>query len=69
MTYAELTRKLRQLGFEYRRNAKGSHEVWRHQANRVSVIIPHHGGRDIAPGTLRAILRKLDLTEEELRDV
>jgi len=34
-----------------------SHEVWRHAASGRHVTVPHHS-RDIAEGTLRAILRE-----------
>jgi predicted RNA binding protein YcfA (HicA-like mRNA interferase family) len=28
--YFEVARRLRRLGFEFDRQAKGSHEIWRH---------------------------------------
>jgi predicted RNA binding protein YcfA (HicA-like mRNA interferase family) len=61
MNYRKLTRRLRQLGCEFVRQAPGSHEVWWNPANRKFTVIPHHGGRDLPPGTLRAILRQLDI--------
>jgi len=61
MNYRKLTRRLRQLGCEFVRQAPGSHEVWWNPANQEFTVIPHHGGRDLPPGTLRAILRQLDI--------
>ncbi|MCZ6680452.1 MAG: type II toxin-antitoxin system HicA family toxin [Candidatus Poribacteria bacterium] len=55
MNYAELTRKLRSLGCEFRRQAKGSHEIWWHPERRLYTVIPHHGKRDIPKGTLAKI--------------
>lgn len=40
---------------------KGSHRKLRHEAGRT-VIVPMH--RELAPGTLRSILRQADLAVE-----
>jgi predicted RNA binding protein YcfA (HicA-like mRNA interferase family) len=61
MNYRQLTKRLRQLGCEFVRQAPGSHEVWWNPANRKFTVIPRHEGRDIPTGTLRAILRQLDI--------
>ena len=68
MTFAELTRKLRRLGIEFRRQAKGSHEIWWDPKTGRRTLINNHAGREIPPGTLRAILKDLALTEDDLRD-
>jgi predicted RNA binding protein YcfA (HicA-like mRNA interferase family) len=64
VTYAELTRKLRALGCEFKRQGKGSHEIWFCARTRRSATIPHHRG-DLAPGTVRAILHGLGLARED----
>lgn len=64
MTYQQLTRKLRSLGCELRRQSKGSHEIWFNPEKRVSAVVPRHSG-DIPKGTLTAILRQLEITREE----
>jgi predicted RNA binding protein YcfA (HicA-like mRNA interferase family) len=61
MNYRKLTRRLRQLGCEFVRQAPGSHEVWWNLANEKFTVIPRHAGRDLPPGTLRAILRQLGI--------
>ena len=61
MNYRKLTRRLRQLGCEFVRQAPGSHEVWWNPASHRFTVVPHHGGRDLPPGTLRAILRQLGI--------
>ena len=55
--YREVARKLRTFGFAFDRPGPGSHEVWRHAATGRKVTLPHHG-RDMAEGTLRAVLRE-----------
>ena len=68
MRYVELTRKLKALGCEFRRQAKGSHEIWWRPQRKLYTVIPRHR-KDIAKGTLRKILRDLGFTSEELNKV
>jgi predicted RNA binding protein YcfA (HicA-like mRNA interferase family) len=65
MNYRRLTRRLRELGCEFVRQAPGSHEVWWNPAAKKFSIIPHHGGRDLPAGALRAILRQLDISPHD----
>jgi len=62
--YREVARKLRTLGFAFDRPGPGSHEVWRHRETGRKVTLPHHG-RDLAEGTLRAVLREAGIDVEE----
>jgi len=54
------------LGVEFYRQARGSHEIWWHPATGRRTTIPNHPGREIKKKTLAAILRDLDLKEEDL---
>lgn len=65
MKYKDLTRRLRQIDCEFLRQASGSHEIWQNSANGNFTVIPKHGGRDIPKGTVRAILRQLDISPNE----
>lgn len=62
--YHEVARRLRVFGFVYDRPGPGSHEVWRHITTGRKVTLPHHA-RDMAQGTLRAILRETGIDVEE----
>jgi predicted RNA binding protein YcfA (HicA-like mRNA interferase family) len=66
LKYSELTRKLRRLGVEFYRQAKGSHEKWWWPERGLQTTIPNHPGKEIASGTLRKILKDLGLTEDNL---
>ena len=55
--YREVARKLRALGFAFDRPGPGSQEIWRSLATGRKVTLPHHD-REMAEGTLRAILRE-----------
>ena len=68
MRYSELTRKLRRLGIEFRRQARGSHEVWWDPRRKLYTLIPNHPGREIKKKTLATILRDLGLKEEDLEN-
>lgn len=64
MTYSQLSRKLRALGCELKRQSKGSHEIWHNPRVNRSTVVPNHPG-DIPKGTLRAILKQLEIPREE----
>ena len=63
ISYREVARRLRRLGFSFDRQGPGSHEVWRHSDGR-KVTLPRHSG-DLAEGTLRAILREAMIEVED----
>ncbi len=62
--YREVARKFRTFGFVFDRPGPGSHEVWRHAVTGRKVTLPHHA-RDMAEGTLRAILREAGIEVDE----
>lgn len=55
--YREIVRRLKELGFEFHRQAAGSHEIWFNPASNRYTTIPNHPG-DMPEGTLRAILKQ-----------
>ena len=64
ITYRVLSKKLRGFGFEFFREAKGSHEIWYNEAVRRFTTIPKHGG-DMAEGTIRAVLKQANIEVED----
>ena len=65
MKYRELTRKLRRMGCELDRRAKGDHEIWIRLSTHGRTTIPNWGSRDLRPGTIGAILRDLHISRAE----
>ena len=55
--YRDIVRRLKIFGFEFDRQAAGSHEIWFNSASNRYTTIPNHPG-DMPEGTLRAILRQ-----------
>ncbi|MDW8329218.1 MAG: type II toxin-antitoxin system HicA family toxin, partial [Candidatus Bipolaricaulota bacterium] len=59
----EVQRILEKLGFQRIRQS-GSHVVYRHPDGRWTTL-PIHSGKDVAKGTLRKIIRDLEITVDE----
>jgi predicted RNA binding protein YcfA (HicA-like mRNA interferase family) len=55
--YREIVRKLRVCGFQFDRQAAGSHEIWYNSKTKRYTTVPNHHG-DMPEGTLRAILKQ-----------
>jgi predicted RNA binding protein YcfA (HicA-like mRNA interferase family) len=64
----EVIRKLRRAGFVFDRQAKGSHEIWRHPMSKARTTVPRHPG-DLPEGTMRAIIRQAGLSVDEFLDL
>jgi len=62
--YRDIVSKLKRLGFEFHRQAAGSHEIWHNAATGRFTTVPNHPG-DVPEGTLRAILKQAGVTAEE----
>jgi predicted RNA binding protein YcfA (HicA-like mRNA interferase family) len=65
LTYQEVTRRLRNLGFRFYRHGKGSHELWVRDADGRVVPVPHHRGKVIRKGTVSAIIREAGVSIDE----
>lgn len=61
----ELVRVLEKFGFKSVRQS-GSHVLMEHDDGRVTTVAVH-GKKEIPVGTLRAILRDVDITPDQLR--
>jgi len=62
--YREIIRILKLHGFEFHRQAAGSHEIWYNPASNRFTTIPNHSG-DMPEGTLRAILKQAEILPED----
>jgi predicted RNA binding protein YcfA (HicA-like mRNA interferase family) len=59
--YRKLTKKLKQMGFKFYRQGKGSHTLWIRESDKVVLPIPNHGGKDLRTGTLHEICKEIGL--------
>lgn len=62
----EVVRALEALGWRHARTT-GSHQIYAHLEHIRPVVVPAHA-RDVARGTLRAIIRAAGVTEEQFLD-
>ena len=58
--YRQIIRKLKKVGFEFDRQAAGSHEIWFNPNTGRYTTIPNHPG-DMPEGTLREILKQAEV--------
>jgi mRNA interferase HicA len=65
MRYRELAKRLSKLGCYELRAGKGSHRMWHKPLTGQVSAIPDWGSKDLAPGTVRAILRELGISRRE----
>jgi predicted RNA binding protein YcfA (HicA-like mRNA interferase family) len=68
LSYRDLTRRQRKLGFRFYRHGKGSHELWVRDADGKVVPVPHHPGKNIRKGTVRAIIREVGVSVAEFME-
>ncbi len=61
--YRDIIKRLKSFGFEFHRQAAGSHEIWYNPETKRYTTIPNHSG-DMPEGTLRAILKQADIDPE-----
>lgn len=62
--YRQIIRKLKKLGFQFERQAAGSHEIWFNPRTDKYTTIPNHPA-DLPEGTLKAILRQAGVSTEK----
>ena len=62
LPYRIVIKKLRKLGFVFRRATGGTHEIWWNEKTKKTCVVPHH--REVARGTLKNILVQARIKEE-----
>jgi predicted RNA binding protein YcfA (HicA-like mRNA interferase family) len=62
--YRKIVQILKTFGFEFHRQAAGSHEIWYNKISNRYTTIPNHPG-DMPEETLRAILKQADIDVDE----
>jgi len=63
--YRQVIKVAKKLGFYFCRQAKGSHEIWRRDADGRQTTIPNHGSKPLKRKTLKSILKDFGITSEE----
>ena len=58
MNYNEL---LKEAGWQFYRNTKGSHKIWKHPDRQNRIPIPDHGSKEINPNLVETIKKQAGL--------
>ena len=66
--YRDIVQRLKALGFQFDRQAAGSHEIWFNPSAHRYTTIPNHPG-DMPEGTLRAILKQAGIAPTKFLDI
>jgi predicted RNA binding protein YcfA (HicA-like mRNA interferase family) len=63
-TYRDVIKKLKKFGFQFDRQAAGSHEIWYNEKTNRYTTLPNHSA-NLPEGTLRAILKQAEITPQD----
>jgi len=69
LSYRELTKVAKKLGFSFARQAKGSHEIWRRESDGKQTTIPNHGATALKRKTAKAILQDLGIHWKKIKEL
>lgn len=62
MRWSELIRKLKNEGWRFFKNAKGSHEFWHHPDKPgVYILVAKHPSQEVGTGLVNKILKQAGL--------
>jgi len=67
VTYKDVVKLAKKLGFYFCRYAKGSHEIWRRDLDGRQTTIPNHGKKAIKRRTVKSILEDFKISINEFR--
>lgn len=59
VSYQEMIKIIKSFGFRFYRQGKGSHELWVRDYDGRVIPIPHHKGKPIRKGTVKAIIKEI----------
>lgn len=66
LNYRQIIKIAKKLNFYFYRQARGSHEIWRRNADARQTTIPNHGNKDIKRRTLKAIFNDFGISVKEI---
>jgi predicted RNA binding protein YcfA (HicA-like mRNA interferase family) len=65
----DIAKRLRELGCQEIGGGKGSHRKWHNPANDKVTVVPDWGAKDLALGTVRAVIRELGISREDFESI
>lgn len=67
LSYKDLIKKIRKIGFVFRRSTGGTHEIWWNEEKKKTCVIPHH--HEIKAGTIKSILNQIGISQKEFERI
>ena len=64
LTYRQVIKKLKRLGFRFYRQAAGRDKLWHHPEKNIFTTIPNHPG-NIPEGKVRAIVKQAQVAIDD----
>ena len=65
--YSDVTKFLKEKGFEFLETRKGSHEAWINKNTQAIVEINFHGTKSFPPRTVETMIRQSKMDKKEWR--
>jgi len=65
LTYKDVTRRLKKLWFKFHRQGKWSHELRVRDIDKEAVPISKHRSKIFKLGTMKAILKEINISEQD----
>lgn len=69
MKYRDISKRLLELGCKELAGGKGSHRKWHNPATDKVTVVPDWGSKDLAPGTVRAVIRELGISRQDFGSI
>lgn len=61
MNAKQLIKKIEDAGWEFEREGKGSHKIYKHPKTGKIISVPYHGSEDLSKGLLMKLLKQAGL--------
>lgn len=65
LSFQDIVKRLKKFGFRFYRQSKGSHELWVRDNDGKVIPVPHHRGKSIRKGTVKAIINEIGVSVDE----
>lgn len=70
MNYRTVAKKLKALGCEeIPQRGRGSHRMWKNPRVNKKASVPYWGNKDLKTGTVRNIIRQLEIDYSEFKEI
>ena len=70
MNYRDVAKRLKKVGCqELSRRSGGSHRKWYNPTTERATVVPDWGGKDLKPGTVRAVVRQLGIDWKDFEQI